>query len=90
MNQVVSVFQLGSSTVVTLPKNLGIKPGTKLEIKKSKNGATLKLEKKKSLANILRETQGLWADMDWKEYDRREKVRRKFELAAAKKTKEAW
>ncbi len=49
MTQVVHTFQLGSSTVVTLPKKLGIKPGQKLEVKKSKNGATLKLEKKKSL-----------------------------------------
>ncbi len=90
MTQIVSTFQLGSSTVVTLPKNLGIKPGTKLEIKKSKNGATLKLEKRKTLLEILEETRGAWADMDWKKYDREEKARRKFELAAAKKMREAW
>ncbi len=90
MADTVSVFQLGSSTVVTLPKKLGFKPGQKLEVKKSKNGATLKLEKKKSLLEVLEETRGAWADMDWKDYDKKEKARRKFELAAAKKMREAW
>ena len=90
MAEYVSTFQLGSSTVVTLPKKLGIKPGQKMEIKKARNGLTLKLSKKESLVNILRKTQGLWADMDWKEYDKKEKERRRFELAAAKKMKEAW
>ena len=88
MAEYVSTFQLGSSTVVTLPKKLGIKPGTKLEYKKTKNGVNL--EEKESLADILRKTQGLWADMDWEEYDRKEKERRKFELAAAEKMKKAW
>ena len=41
MNQTVQTFQLGSSTVVTLPKYLGIKPGQKLTIKKSKRGVLL-------------------------------------------------
>lgn len=90
MTQVVQAFQLGSSTVVTLPKKLGIKPGQKLEIKKSKNGATLKLEKKKSLLEILEETRGTWANEDWEDYDRREKARRKLELVSAKRMKKAW
>lgn len=34
MIDTVSAFQLGSSTVITLPKNLGIKPGQKMKIKK--------------------------------------------------------
>lgn len=67
-----------------------IRPGQKLQIKKSKNGLELKLEKKKSLLEILEETRGAWADMDWKEYDKKEKARRKFELAATKKMREAW
>lgn len=33
----VTAFRLGQSTVVTLPKKLGIKPGTKLQISQSKN-----------------------------------------------------
>ena len=90
MAEYVSVFQLGTSTVVTLPKKLGIKPGTKLEIKKTKNGATLKLEKKKSLLEVLEETRGAWAAMDWEKYEREEKIRRKLEIEAAKKMREAW
>lgn len=89
MTQIVSAFQLGTSTVITLPKSLGIKPGTKLEIKKSKNGATLKMDKKKTLLEILEETRGAWADMDWKEYNKKEKARRKFEIEAAKRMKKA-
>lgn len=38
----VTAFQLGSSTVVTLPKGLGIKAGQKLEIKKSREKIILK------------------------------------------------
>ncbi len=90
MTQIVHTFQLGSSTVVTLPKKLGIKPGQKLEIKKSKNGATLKLEKKKSLLEILEETRGAWANENWEDYDKRERERRKLELASAKRMKKAW
>lgn len=90
MTEIVQVFQLGSSTVVTLPKKLGIKPGTKLEIKKSKNGAILKLETKKSLLEILEETRGAWANEDWEEYDRIEKARRKLELAASRRRQKAW
>lgn len=90
MNGEVTAFQLGSSTVITIPKSMGIRPGQKLQIKKSKNGLELKLEKKKSLLEILEETRGAWADMDWKEYDKKEKMRRKFELAAVKKMREAW
>lgn len=86
----VTAFQLGSSTVVTIPKGMGIKPGQKLTIKKSKNGTTLRLEKKKSLLKILEETRGAWANMDWEAYDKREKERRKFELAAAQKMRRAW
>lgn len=87
MSNLVTVFQLGSSTVVTLPKKLGIKPGTKLEIKKSKNGATLKLEKEKSLLEVLEEVRGAWAGgTDWEEYQKR----RKLEIEAAKKMRKAW
>lgn len=87
MADIVTAFQLGTSTVITLPKKLGIKPGQKLAYKKTRNGTDLHLEKKESLAEILRRTQGAWADMDWKEYDKQEKERRKLELAASARRK---
>lgn len=45
MKDEVTAFQLGSSTVVTLPGHLGIKPGQKLTIKKHKKGIFLKDKK---------------------------------------------
>lgn len=46
MSEFVQAFQLGSSTVVTLPKKLGIKPGQRLKIRKSKDKIILKQTKK--------------------------------------------
>lgn len=46
MSQFVHAFQLGSSTVVTLPKKLGIRPGQRLKIRKSKDKIILKQAKK--------------------------------------------
>lgn len=90
MKDEVTAFQLGTSTVVTIPKGMGIRPGQKLKIKKSKNGTTLKLDKKKSLLEVLEETRGAWADMDWEAYDKEEKERSKLELVAARKMRKAW
>lgn len=45
MNYTVSTFQLGSSTVVTLPKGLGIGPGQKLKIEKQGKKIILKEKK---------------------------------------------
>ena len=45
MTYTVQTFQLGSSTVVTLPKKLGIKPGEKFQIEKSGRNVTLKQKK---------------------------------------------
>lgn len=45
MTYTVQAFQLGSSTVVTLPKNMGVKPGQKLRIKKEGKKIILKEEK---------------------------------------------
>jgi len=42
MKDEVTAFQLGSSTVVTLPKEFGIKPGQRLKIKKDKKQIILK------------------------------------------------
>lgn len=44
----------------------------------------------KALLQILKETQGAWADADWDAYDKLEKRRKKIELAAAKRNKKAW
>lgn len=41
MTQLVTTFRLGSSTVMTLPKNLGIVPGQRLEIKEKKEKITI-------------------------------------------------
>lgn len=90
MSNLVTVFQLGTSTVVTLPKKLGIKPGQKLEIKRSKNGATLRLEKRKSLLEILNEAREAFKGVDWDAYDKEQKIRRKLEIEAAKRMRKAW
>lgn len=47
----VQTFQLGSSTVVTLPKGLGIGPGEKLKVEKTGKKIILK-EKKLSEAAV--------------------------------------
>lgn len=41
----VTAFQLGSSTVITLPKSLGIQPGQRLQIKREKKQVILKERK---------------------------------------------
>lgn len=52
MAEFVQAFQLGSSTVVTMPKKLGIRPGQKLKIRKFKDKIILKTEKKMSKEEI--------------------------------------
>ncbi|MBI4036208.1 AbrB/MazE/SpoVT family DNA-binding domain-containing protein [Candidatus Daviesbacteria bacterium] len=42
----VTAFQLGSSIVVTLPKELGIKPGQKMKIEAKQGNIILKRKKK--------------------------------------------
>lgn len=86
MNGEVTAFQLGTSTVITIPKNMGIRPGQKLEIKKSKNGVNLRLNKKQSLLDALEKAKGIWTEEDYKDYQKR----RKLEIKAAKKMREAW
>lgn len=46
MIQTVTAFQLGTSTVVTLPKKLGIRPGQSLKVSRFKDKIVLKPEKK--------------------------------------------
>lgn len=43
--ETVQAFQLGSSTVITLPKTLGIHPGQKFSLKKTNKKIVLKEEK---------------------------------------------
>lgn len=45
MKDEVTAFQLGSSTVITLPKKLGIRPGSKLSVKKSGKRVILQPQK---------------------------------------------
>lgn len=49
----VTAFQLGSSTVITLPKELGIKPGQKLQVKQERKKIVLQ-EKKMTETQIKR------------------------------------
>lgn len=88
MVDIVTAFQLGTSTVVTLPKKLGIKPGQKLAYKKTKNGTDLHLEKKESLLEILENVskESAWTDQDFKDYQ----TRRKLGIAAIKKMSKIW
>ena len=45
MTYTVQTFQLGSSTVVTLPKGLGIQPGRKMSVSKKGRQMVFKEEK---------------------------------------------
>lgn len=77
----VTAFQLGSSTVVTLPKEFGIRPGSKLRIEKNKEKIILKRKKisregeirklVNSLAGGLRLKPGLTPEEIKEELDRR-------------------
>lgn len=43
--QIVTTFKLGKSTVVTLPKSLGIEPGTKMKTRKLRKKIIMEPEK---------------------------------------------
>lgn len=60
MNGTVQAFQLGSSTVVTLPKKLGIKPGDKFRIEQSDKKITLEKEKmtKEEIVKLVKKLAG--------------------------------
>lgn len=58
MTYTVQTFQLGFSTVVTLPKGVGIKPGQKLQIEKEGKKIILK-EKKLSEEEVKKLVKGL-------------------------------
>lgn len=81
MKDEVTAFQLGSSTVITLPKQLGIRPGSKLKIQKIREKIVLKRKKGtreeeirklvRSLAGGLRLKPGLTPEEMNEELDRR-------------------
>lgn len=65
MRDEVTAFQLGSSVVITLPKELGIKPGQKLKFKPEKGGLLLR-KKKMSEAQIRKLVDSLKVDLHLK------------------------
>lgn len=58
MSNIVQSFNLGRSTVVTLPKVLGIKAGQKFTVQKQKDKVVLKLVKKEDPADIIERLAG--------------------------------
>jgi len=66
MLQTVQAFQLGSSTVITLPKKLGILPGQKLKIRKSKDKIILKAQKKMTAEEIAKLVKSLSGGLNLK------------------------
>lgn len=58
MEQTIQAFTLGKSTVVTIPKSLGVKPGTKMKIQKKGKIIVLKPEKKEDAAAIVQKLAG--------------------------------
>ncbi len=61
MKDEVTAFQLGSSTVITLPKELGIRPGQKLKFKKDKNKVVLQkkhLSREEEIRRLVRRLSG--------------------------------
>lgn len=80
MKDEVTAFQLGSSTVVTLPKELGIKPGQKLKVRKERHKIILQAKRVteagvkrliESLAGGLRLKDGLTPEEMNEELDKR-------------------
>ena len=79
MYQTVQAFQLGSSTVVTLPKKLGIKPGQRLKIRKSKDKIILKTETKMSDEEISKLVKSLSGGLNLKKNLTPEEINRELD-----------
>lgn len=62
----VTAFQLGSSTVITLPKELGIRPGQKMGVKKEKRRIVLR-EKKMTKEEVEKLVESLAGGLELKE-----------------------
>lgn len=78
MTQVVQAFQLGSSTVVTLPKKLGIKPGDKFKVEESGKKITLK-KAKMTKEQIHKLVEGLAGGLELKKHLTPEGLNKLFE-----------
>lgn len=63
----VTAFQLGSSTVITLPKSLGIKPGQKLKYKKDKNKVVFQKKHLSRVEEVRRFVESLAGGLNLKE-----------------------
>lgn len=79
MNETVQAFQLGSSTVITLPKKLGIKPGQRLKIRKSKDKIILKTQKKMTKEEIHKLVKSLSGGLNLKEHLTPEEINRELD-----------
>lgn len=64
MNQIIQTFTLGRSVVATMPKFLGIEPGTKLQVQKLKDAILLRPTKTKE--NNLAKVRKLAGGMNFK------------------------
>ena len=74
MKYEVTAFQLGTSTVVTLPKKLGIRPGQRLKLRKSKDKIILKTEKKMSDEEIHKLIESLSGGLELKYHPTPEEI----------------
>lgn len=87
---------------IVIPKKLrealGLTPHTPLNLVLRGGGMYIypikrvitKEEEKQDLLKVLEKTQGAWADSDWEEFDKREKLRKRLEIREAKRAKNAW
>ena len=98
-----NIVEPNSKGQIVIPKkirdHLGIGPGTSLNIVVRDDvihlypiiGITTKAEAEIShsrLLAVLDKTRGMWADD--RDFDKRQKLRRKVELAASRKRKQTW
>lgn len=58
MKQIIQTFTLGRSVVATMPKFLGIKPGTKLQVQKLRDGIMLRPTRAKNPVAIIDKIKG--------------------------------
>lgn len=64
--------------------------GKTIYIHPIKEVSTISESDNSELLEVLKKTQGSWANEDWGVYDREEKKRRKIELATTRRNKKAW
>lgn len=100
-----NIVEPNSKGQIVIPKKirdeLNINENTSLNVVVRDNGihlypitevtttAEAEISRRKLFA-VLEKTRGAWADEDWAAYDKKEKERRKLELAASRKRQKAW